>query len=221
MKLVDIKEVFREVNEHNIPYDIGVIRAGEISPVWSEYEKRYSSTPPFVRSVIVYVLFTKVAVDYYFREKLTPKIINVLNRKYGDRFCYDNYRVNRKQLAVRAGLGKIAKQSLVFSRKFGFNCKIDAIFTDLEFDEYSVYDGEKYHKECSSCAASPCISKCPVACKMEYHLYDVSLCDNHITPKWNTPELMCRTCIEECKSSEELLKHIPLDAQKRIWRAKQ
>jgi len=220
MDISDIQQAFREANEHNIPCDIGIIRAEAISSVWSEYDGRYSTTPPpFIKSAIVYVLFTRVAVDYYFREELTPRVIDILNRRYGRHFCYDDYQGNRKQLAVLAGLGKIAKQSLLFSNQFGLNCKIDALFADLEFDEYAIYDGERYHKECSSCLATPCISKCPVKCKMEYHLDDVSLCDHHITPHWNSPELMCRACLDECKSSEALLQSIPSDAHKRIRRS--
>ncbi len=216
MNIPDIDTAFREANEHNTPYDIGIIRPGDIVPVWSEYDRRYSSTPPaFVKSVIVYVILTTVAADYYFRESLTPRIISILKRKFGNHFGYDDYQVNRKQLAVLAGLGKIAKQSLVFTNKFGLNAKIDAIFSDFEFDEYSIYDGERYREECASCAA-PCISKCPVKCKMAYRLDDVSACDKYITPNWDMPELMCRTCIQECASSERLLENYPSEAHKRI-----
>jgi len=218
MNIADIDMAFREANEHTIPYDIGIIRTTDISPVWCEYDRKYSGVPPaFVKSVIVYAIFTTAAADYYFRESLTPRIIGVLKRRSGDHFGYDDYQINRKQLAVLAGLGKIAKQSLVFTNKFGLNAKIDAIFSDLEFDEYATYDGERYHEECSSCAA-PCISKCPMKCKMEYHLDDVSACDHHITPYWDTPELMCRTCIQECASSERMLEDFPPEVRNRLGR---
>ena len=215
MDLSDIHAAFREVNEHDIPYDIGIIRTERIAPVWCEYERHYSSAPPpFIKSAIVYVVFTSVAADYYFREELTPRVIEALNSRFGNHFGYDDYRTNRKQLAVMAGLGKIAKQSLVFNDRFGLNCKIDAIFSTLEFDGYREYDGERYYEACASCAA-PCISRCPMKCHMDYRLHDVSLCDHHITPHWNTPELMCRACIEACELSQRLLKDIPPDAHER------
>ena len=218
MNISDIQAAFDEANEHGIPYDIGIIKTTDLSPVWSEYDKKYSGVPPEkVKSVIVYAILTTVAADYYFREGLTPRIIDVLNGKFGNHFGYDDYQVNRKQLAVLAGLGKICKQSLVFTNKFGLNAKIDAIFSDLEFDEYAAYDGQRYRQECSSCPA-PCISKCPVECKMDYRLEDVSACDKYITPNWDTPERMCRACIQECAASERMLEDFPAEARKRLGR---
>ncbi|MHC4986487.1 MAG: hypothetical protein ACYTFO_10080 [Planctomycetota bacterium] len=218
MNLSDIKSVFDEANDLGIPYDLAVIRTADLSPIWCDYDQKYSSLPlKSKKSAIVYTILTTVATDYYFRGTLTPRIIHALNDTFGNHFRYDGYRVNRKQLAVLAGLGKIGKQSLVFTNKFGLNAKIDAIFTDLEFDEYAVFDGQRFREQCGSCPA-PCVSLCPIKCKMDYHLDDVSACDNYITPDWDNPEMMCRACIQECETSERMLEDFPEEVRKRLGR---
>lgn len=217
LTLQDVDQSINNVDKYHTPYDMNVMRLDD------RYIPATSATrgyPLDQLSCLVYTYFTKVAVDYYCREIVTPSLIKDLEKRYPQyKFWEDDYKLDRKQLAVLANLGKITKPSLVFSRKFGLNCKIDAIFTNAPFDKYTVFTGRRYFNPCIKCPA-PCEIRCPVGCKMNYSLNDkdAKKCDTYITRHWNKPENHCRICQEACPYSEKLLDRIPKKFHVRLWK---
>jgi len=215
--LQHIKDSIDAIDKYHTPYDLNVIRLDKRYKTATKATKNF---PLDQVSCIVYTYFTKVAVDYYCREIVTPEVITYLKNKYPEYdFWEDDYELGRKQLAVLANLGKITKPSLVFSRRFGLNCKIDAIFTNAPFKEYAKFSGRRLFKPCVECPA-PCEKKCPVGCKMTYYLNDpdIKKCDAYITRHWNEPENHCRICQEACPYSERLLDRIPKQFHVRLWK---
>jgi len=162
------------------------------------------------KSVIVWNIFSVVAYDYFYKNNFLPKIIEELNRIYPNfNFGYDGYNLNRKQFAIRSGAATLAKTSLAFHKKFGMNYKIDLIFTNAEFEDIVVVEGEPHYDNCLGCPA-PCEKKCPMGCKMNFDLVDWEKCANFVdVPEaFENLDTICRTCQEECPYSEQLKNNI-------------
>ena len=128
MKKAVLEQVMLRLNPHKIPFDIGIIHSSDIVARWTPYYKRYSyganDIPSNIKSIVIYLFFTDSAYDYYVKDIFTPRLIYVMNKYSKDRTIYDDYKILRKEAAFLAGLGKIGRNSLLFSNKFGFNCKI-------------------------------------------------------------------------------------------------
>ena len=164
------------------------------------------------KSIIVWNVFSTVAFDYTYKNTFLPKIIDYLNKKYSNEgylFGYDDYKLNRKQFAIRSGAATLAKPSLAFHKKFGMNYKIDLLFTNAEFKDTVVIKDTPRYNNCIGCDA-PCESKCPMSCKMDFDLVDWEKCSNFIdTPEaFKDLDSICRICQEACPYSEELKRQI-------------
>jgi len=189
---------------------------------WSGFSKNYQVMPIQkdvnykIKSVIVISSFTHVAADYFFSNYLLNPILYHLNKHYnpsydknGVFFLWDDYVFDRKQYALRSGIAKLSKTSMVFHQKFGLNCKIDMIFCTEEFDEMETIEETLYYDNCIGCDA-PCVTKCPMECKMDFELVDWAKCANFAdtTHMANNPEEMCRICQSSCPHSEDLKQEI-------------
>ncbi len=161
------------------------------------------------KSVIVWNVFSRVAYDYHYKNNFLPEIIRRLNTLYDYNFGYDDYLLNRKQFAIRSGAATLAKTSLAFHKRFGMNYKIDLIFTNAEFDETIVIDGEPHYSNCIGCDA-PCEYKCPMGCTMNFDLVDWEKCSNFVDVPEAFKDLdsICRICQDSCPYSQELTKRI-------------
>lgn len=161
------------------------------------------------KSVIVWNVFSRVAYDYHYKNNFLPEIIRRLNTLYDYNFGYDDYLLNRKQFAIRSGAATLAKTSLAFHKRFGMNYKIDLIFTNAEFDETVVIDGEPHYSNCIGCDA-PCEYKCPMGCTMNFDLVDWEKCSNFVDVPEAFKDLdsICRICQDSCPYSQELTKRI-------------
>ena len=164
------------------------------------------------KSIIVWNVFSTVAFDYTYKNEFLPQVIEYLNLRYsneGYTFGYDDYSLNRKQFAIRSGAATLAKTSLAFHKRFGMNYKIDLIFTNAEFDDTIVVEGEPHYSNCLGCDA-PCEHKCPMGCTMNFDLVDWEKCANFV----DTPEAfkdldnICRICQDSCPYSEALTDRI-------------
>ena len=94
-------------------------------------------------------------------------------------------------------------------KKLGMNYKIDLIFTNAEFEDSVVVEGQPHYENCEGCDA-PCESKCPMGCKMDFDLVDWEKCANFVdVPEaFKNLDTICRICQEECPYSEDLRKEI-------------
>jgi ferredoxin len=212
--------VEEELRPLGLPFELGVVRPSEI--IQLRTRPFYAENPQFgeegfslnyddiahLASIVVITLFTDVAVDYYVVHQLVPKVMARVNERFGRQVChYDNYGLLRKELAVIARLGTIGRNALFFSRRFGFNCKIDLFLSDVEFDEYKTLPREHWRLgSCESCDV--CVSACPVSAYKDFTMLNASACDKHISPKWDTPDEMCRKCVTSCPPSQVVLQRL-------------
>ena len=101
--------------------------------------------------------------------------------------------LNFKKAAVLSGLGSVAKNSLVYNRKFGFQCKI--CMYAIEFGDFTFVDDVEINRGqldlCEGC--DDCIVNCPVNAIHETWI-DAKKCDDFIgygndmevsSMKWN------------------------------------
>jgi ferredoxin len=89
-------------------------------------------------------------------------------------FTYTNY----KESALLSGLGYRAKNSLIYSRKFGFQSKICSfMFTSKIIDVPDTKPNKEMLKLCDGC--NDCIVNCPVRAIHEDWI-DAKTCDSYI-----------------------------------------
>ena len=180
----------------------------------AEWDKNFSEMEQEVNSVIVWRMFSYVAADYFYASEIIPRLITHLNNRYNSQgiwFGWDDYALDRKQYSLRSGAGKLSKPSIIFDKKFGLNCKLDLIFTNLNFDNY-VVEKDYIYENCIGCDA-PCESSCPVNCRMNFKLIDWEKCKNTVDHGYlfANPHLMCRACQDNCPFSEKLKNDILRD----------
>jgi ferredoxin len=162
-------------------------------------------------SVLVLVLFSDVAADY-FVESMAADVAEHVNDRYGAGTAFADSQANvpvlLKEVATAAGLGTIGKNALFFSRRFGFNCKLNVVFLNAEVDRYDptpVGDAWKL-PDCSTC--NLCVEACPVGAFDDYVITRTESCDRLIAGDFFGPrrDHMCRACITRCPVSNDVLK---------------
>ncbi len=161
-------------------------------------------------AVLVLVLFSDVAADYYI-ESMAAQIAARVNQRYGAGVALadaqSNVPVLLKEVATAAGLGWIGKNALFFSRRFGFNCKLEVVLLDAAVDRYDpAPKGEAWKlPDCSTC--NLCVQACPVGAFDDYVITRTESCDRLISGNFFGPrrDHMCRACISRCPVSSDLL----------------
>jgi len=215
--------VFKKLLGDKFLYDFNIIKPPKnLKKKLMPYSKTYSKGYEFLKeynSIIVYVIFSDVAADYYINELFTPSLNKYLEKlskenNHDYKSTTEYYHILRKEMAFFAGLGKIGKNALMFSNNFGFNCKIDMIATSIKFDKY--YSGDMNYKleYCSNC--NICIGSCPVSAFQNYEIQKYHECDNFIHPDFFSPEKSCRRCITACPYSNDILSNIQENIKNKI-----
>ena len=109
---------------------------------------------------------------------------------------------------MAAGLGTIGKNALFFSKRFGFNCKLSAVFLNAPVSRYEPTPTSTEWKlpDCSTC--NLCVEACPVGAFDDYKITKVASCDRVIAADYFGPrrDHMCRACITRCPVSNDVLK---------------
>lgn len=163
------------------------------------------------RSVIVIALFSDVAADYYV-ESMAADVALRINEQYGEGIAFADSQANvpvlLKEVATAAGLGTIGKNALFFSRRFGFNCKLNVVFLDAPVDRHDATPSDSTWRlpDCSSC--NLCVEACPVGAFDDYVITRTESCDRLIAGDFFGPrrDHMCRACITRCPVSNDVLK---------------
>jgi ferredoxin len=161
-------------------------------------------------AVVVLVLFSDVAADY-FVESMAADVAARVNDRYGAGVALADSQssvpVLLKEVATAAGLGSIGKNALFFSRRFGFNCKLNVVFLGAAVDRYDVTPSTDDWKlpDCSTC--NLCVQACPVGAFDDYVITRTESCDRLISGDFFGPrrDHMCRACITRCPVSNEVL----------------
>lgn len=162
-------------------------------------------------SVIVLALFSDVAADY-FVESMAADVATRVNDRYGAGVAVADTQASvpvlLKEVAAAAGLGTIGKNALFFSRRFGFNCKLNVIFLDAAVDRYDAVPTDQAWKlaDCTTC--NLCVEACPVGAFDDYVITRTESCDRLIAGDFFGPrrDHMCRACITRCPVSNDVLK---------------
>ncbi len=162
-------------------------------------------------SVVVLALFSDVAADY-FVESMAADVAEHVNATYGKGVAVTDSQANLpvvlKEVAAAAGLGTIGKNALLFSRRFGFNCKLEIIFLDAVVDRYDACPDDAQWKlpDCATC--NLCVEACPVGAFDDYTITRTESCDRLIAGDFFGPrrDHMCRACIARCPVSNDVLK---------------
>lgn len=111
--------------------------------------------------------------------------------------------VNLKKEAIRTGLGRRGKSTIVLHPKYGPRLRFMAITTDAPLEP--VTDStftEEANPVCQEC--SVCIETCPTKVLEPYRMSDASLCLSNITPVTEDGRsILCDICLHLCPAGEE------------------
>ncbi len=111
--------------------------------------------------------------------------------------------INLKTEAVRAGLGKRGKSTVVLHPKYGPRLRFIAIRTDAPLEPFtdSTFADEE-NPVCNGC--SICIEVCPTKALEPYHMVDALLCLSNITPMTEDGRsILCDKCLHLCPTAKE------------------
>jgi ferredoxin len=217
-----IDKIIQSAAPPGVPFDVVVLEGANLRSRFGDgpKERRSLHMHGAVRmthrsipspSVLVLALFSDVAADY-FVESMAADVAQKLNETYGAGVALADTQsgvpVLLKEVATAAGLGTIGKNALFFSRKFGFNCKLNVIFLNAPVDQYDLVPTHNNWQlpECSTC--SLCVEACPVSAFDNYVITRTESCDRLISGDFFGPrrDRMCRACITRCPVSNDLLK---------------
>jgi ferredoxin len=163
-------------------------------------------------AVVVLALYSDVAADY-FVESMAADVAQRLVDAYGPGVAYADAQASvpviLKEVATAAGLGHIGKNALFFSRRFGFNCKLNVVFLEAPVDRLDavpVGDAAWKLPDCATC--NLCVEACPVGAFDDYVITRTESCDRLISGNFFGPrrDHMCRACITRCPVSNDVLK---------------
>ncbi len=120
-----------------------------------------------------------------------------------------------KLLAAGSGLGVYGRNQLSYIEGMGSFCRLEAYFTDQQFDEYDLQEVGKL-PECAEC--SRCVKSCPTKCiKGDDFYIEAERCMTHfnehegefpewIKPKYHNALVGCMMCQKVCPLNKTLAK---------------
>ena len=109
--------------------------------------------------------------------------------------------INLKEEAIRTGLGKRAKSTVVLHPEYGARLRFMAVITNALLDspaDLPLIEAE--NPVCKGC--SVCIDVCPPKILEPYRITDISLCLSNITPKNKEGRsVLCDECLKQCPAN--------------------
>ena len=212
----------RDAAPPGVPYEAVVVRGADLAARFPDgpTERRGTHLIGKVRlthraitseAVVVLVLFSDVAADYYI-ESMAADVAERANAALGGQVALADAQagvpVVLKEIATAAGLGTIGKNALFFSPRFGFNCKLAAVFLGAPVSRYDATPAAQPWKlpDCATC--NLCVEACPVGAFDDFRMTKVEACDRLIAADYfgSRRDHMCRACITRCPASNDLLK---------------
>ncbi len=106
--------------------------------------------------------------------------------------------INLKEEAIRCGLGRRGKNTVVLHPVYGNRLRFMAVRTNAPLEPLTEAAGtEEENPVCSQC--SICIDACPVNALEPYRMPDISICLSNITPKTEEGRsILCDICLHKC-----------------------
>ncbi len=112
-------------------------------------------------------------------------------------------KLNLKKEAIRTGLGKRGKNTVVLHPRFGTRLRFMAVRTDAPLEPLtSPVLTDEASPTCNAC--SICIDACPSRALKPYRMLDASFCLSNISPvDANGRSILCDICLHLCPAGQE------------------
>jgi epoxyqueuosine reductase QueG len=106
--------------------------------------------------------------------------------------------INLKEEAIRSGLGKRGKNTVILHPVYGNRLRFMAVSTNAPLEPLTESEGiDEENPVCSQC--SICIDACPVYALEPYRMPDISICLSNITPRTEEGRsILCDICLQKC-----------------------
>jgi len=152
---------------------------------------------------------------YGYRKHVKPRIESVVNfiRSLGfsaqavGRYGYPlEGEINLKTEAIRTGLGKRGKNTVVLHPEYGPRLRLAVVTTDAPLKPATALaltadEGSPFCRDCSIC-----VDVCPVNALEPYHMPDTSICLSNITRKSEEGRsILCDLCLQLCPAGKDKL----------------
>lgn len=149
---------------------------------------------------------------YGFEKHVKPRLESLLDFIRGQGFSAEPVgrygyplegEINLKVEAIRAGLGKRGKNTVVLHPKYGPRLRFMAIRTDAPLEPLADLPlAEEENPVCEGC--SVCIDICPTTALEPYSMPDSSLCLSNISPVTEEGRsILCDICLHLCPAAIE------------------
>jgi len=111
-------------------------------------------------------------------------------------------KTNAKEIAIRLGIGKRGKSTVVLHSEYGPRLRFMIIITDIPYEELGTpFRNEEENPVCSDC--SICVDSCPVNALEPYRMPDPSICLSNITPiDEEGHSILCDLCLKLCPAGK-------------------
>jgi len=150
---------------------------------------------------------------YGFKKHVGPRLESLINFIHDRDFSAEPVgkygypprgKANLKEEAVRTGLGKRGKSTIVLHPKYGTRLRFMAIRTDAPLEPLiGPASTEEENPICSDC--SICIDACPVKALEPYRMPDTSLClsNKDLMSEEQGRRVPCDICLHLCPAAKE------------------
>lgn len=150
---------------------------------------------------------------YGFEKHVRPRLESLMNFIHSKGFSAEPLgrygyplegEVSLKEEAIRAGLGKRGKNTIVLHPKYGTRLRFAAITTDAPLKPLIASAlTEEENPICNGC--SICIDECPVKALEPYRMPDTSIClsNSDIMTEEQGRLILCDICLHMCPSGKE------------------
>ena len=109
--------------------------------------------------------------------------------------------INLKEAAIRIGIGKRGKNTVVLHPEYGPRLRFMGVIVDIPCDIPDTPLKEEENPDCSNC--NICIDSCPVNALEPYFMPDPKICLSHITPKTEEGRsILCDLCLKLCPAGK-------------------
>ena len=109
--------------------------------------------------------------------------------------------IKLKEAAIRIGIGKRGKNTVVLHPEYGPRLRFMGIITDLPYNVPDIGFKEEENPVCRYC--NICIDSCPVNALEPYRMPDPKICLSYITPRTEDGRsILCDLCLKLCPAGK-------------------
>ena len=110
--------------------------------------------------------------------------------------------INLKAVAIRTGVGRRGKNTVVLHPEYGPRLRFIGIKTNIPWDTSDIPLKEEENPVCRHC--NICIDSCPVNALEPYHMADPKICLSYFTPRDEKGRsILCDLCLKLCPAGKK------------------